>query len=200
LLRLDLRIRGMPALGPTLYVANHVSWLDIPCLLALIDATFVAKDEVARWPLVGDLAAQVGTIFFPRGEGQAQAAAERMMWHLTRRRSVMFFPEGTTTDGTTVRHFHSRLFQAATRTGTSVQPIAIRYMSGADISRVAPFIGDDDLLRHLWRLLGEKRIVAHVQMCAPCPPGSDRRALARHTRALVCATLAVEAEQRRARA
>jgi 1-acyl-sn-glycerol-3-phosphate acyltransferase len=110
------------------YVANHVSWLDIPCLLALIDATFVAKDEVARWPLVGDLAVQVDTIFFPRGEGQAQAAAERMMWHLVRRRSVMFFPEGTTTDGTTVRHFHSRLFQAATRTGTSVQPIAIRYM------------------------------------------------------------------------
>lgn len=198
LLRLELRIRGMPAAEPILFVANHVSWLDIPCLLAFIDATFVAKDEVARWPLVGDLAARVDTIFFPRGDGKAQAAAEQMMWHLARRRSVVFFPEGTTSDGTGVRHFHSRLFQAATRTATAVQPIAIRYMNGVDISRAAPFVGDDDLLRHLWRLLGEERIVAHVQMCAPCSPGSDRRSLARHTRALVCDMLNIDRGSRAA--
>lgn len=196
LLRLQPRVRGAPAAGPVLYVANHVSWLDISCLLASIDATFVAKSEVAGWPLVGDLAAQVGTIFFPRGDGQAQAAAERMMWHLAQRRSVAFFPEGTTSDGTGVRHFHSRLFQAATRTGTAVQPIAVRYTDGTGISRVAPFIGDDDLLRHIWRLLGEKRIDVHLHFCAPCLPGSDRRALARQARARVCAALTVEPDER----
>lgn len=195
LFRLQLRIRGTPAAGPALYVVNHVSWLDIPCLLALIEATFVAKQEVARWPVIGGLAAQVDTIFLPRGEGQTPAVAERMMWHLARRCSVILFPEGTTTDGATVRPFHSRLFQAAIRTGTPVQPVAIRYTDGTDASRVAPFIGDDDLLRHIWRLLGEERLVAHVHICPARIPGPDRRALARQTRAQVCAALGVETEE-----
>ena len=106
------------------------------------------------------------------------------------------FPEGTTTDGGSVRRFHSRLFQAAIRTGRPVQTIAIRYADADVTSRVAPFIGDDTLVRHLWSLLGHERITVFVDILAARAPGDDRRALARQTRAQVCAALGFEEARR----
>ncbi len=189
LLGLKIRIDGQIHDDGTLFVANHVSWLDIPCLLSITDAAFVSKDDVARWPFIGSMAARVGTIFLARGNRDATAnAADAMTWRLASRHSVLIFPEGTTTDGTSVRAFHGRLFQAAIRTHALVQPIAIRY-GGAELSRVAPFIDEDNLLSHFWKLIGEDQVTVRIQFCDVIAPNLDRRALATEARVRVCAAL-----------
>lgn len=191
---LKIRTEGEVAPAPALLVANHVSWLDIPCLLASVDAVFVAKQEVAAWPAVGPMAARTGTIFLPRGgRGAASLAADEMTWRLARRRSVVVFPEGTTTDGTSVGPFHARLFQAAIRTQSVVQAVALRYSGDGGPSRVAPFIGDDDLFSHLWKLLAEEQVAVSVVFCPPEPAVHDRRSLANRTRRQVHGLLAAEA-------
>jgi 1-acyl-sn-glycerol-3-phosphate acyltransferase len=186
--------RGEIARGAVLYTANHVSWLDIPCLGAFLDAAFVSKADVLRWPVIGALARQAGTIFLRRGEADASAhTADRMTWTLTARRGVIVFPEGTTTDGRRTAHFHARLYQAATRTDSMTQAIAIRYPHPERPDEVhprAPFIGDDALAGHLWKLLGEDTIAVTLHYCAPvAPAGMSRRALAEHTRAQIQALL-----------
>ena len=113
-------LHGQPVPGPALLVANHVSWLDIPCVLGSVEAIFVAKDDVARWPVIGRLASTAGTIFLQRGFGTTEALA-RMVAALRDGERVMIFPEGTSTDGTIVRTFHARLYQAAIETGAPVQ-------------------------------------------------------------------------------
>lgn len=186
-----IQIEGEIAPPPALLVANHVSWLDIPCVLAAADATFVAKREVAAWPAIGPMAARAGTIFLSRGSRHgASTAADQMTWRLASRQSVVFFPEATTSDGSLVRPFYARLFQAAIRTRSPVQSVALRYFGLDGPSRVAPFIGDDDLLRHLWTLLGEEQIVAHLTFFTPRPSAADRRSFANHAHREISAAIA----------
>jgi lyso-ornithine lipid O-acyltransferase len=131
ILNVNLRVRGNIQPGAVLYCANHVSWLDIPCLRATEDAAFAAKSEVRRWPLVGGLPARAGTLFLRRGNHDASnQIADRITWLLTANKSVIVFPEGTSTDGSTVLRFHARLFQAANRIDGHVQAVAIRYPRG----------------------------------------------------------------------
>lgn len=190
ILNVNLRVRGRIQTGAVLYCANHVSWLDIPCLRAVVDAVFVAKSEVRRWPVVGGLAARAGTIFLQRGSHDATSrVVDSMTWRLAAHRPVIVFPEGTSTDGSTVRRFHARLYQAATRVHGHVQAVAVRYPSGAGISAVIPFVDADNLVGHLWRVLGEESIAAELHFCAAlAAAGRERRALADTTRAQVLAT------------
>jgi 1-acyl-sn-glycerol-3-phosphate acyltransferase len=185
ILRLDLRVRGRPVDGPALLVANHVSWMDIPVLGWIPTISFLSKAEVRRWPVIGWLAARGGTLFIRRGErGGADTAAEQITWHLIRGRKVLLFPEGTTTDGGRVRAFHPRLFAAALLANVAVQPIALRYTRPQGQPHgtphpSAPFIGDDTFPSHLWRVLGERRIVVELEFLAPInTQGRERKALA----------------------
>jgi 1-acyl-sn-glycerol-3-phosphate acyltransferase len=174
---------GLPHGAPTLLVANHVSWLDIPCLLARADGVFVAKAEVADWPLIGRLATGVGTLFLERGCGAAATVAQ-MSAVLAAGENVAIFPEGTSTDGRAVRAFHARLFQAALTAAAPVQAVAIRYPhppGGAHPT--VPFIGDDSFVPHLWRLLGEELIDVELAFLPPMPAtGCGRRMLAERSR------------------
>ncbi|MEJ2479606.1 MAG: lysophospholipid acyltransferase family protein [Acidihalobacter sp.] len=185
ILRLDLRVRGRPVDGPALLVANHISWMDIPVLGWIPTISFLSKAEVRGWPVIGWLAARGGTLFIRRGERKgADAAAEQITWHLVRGRKVLLCPEGTTTDGSGVRAFHPRLFAAALLAGVPVQPIALRYtqpqgQAPGTPHPCAPFIGDDTFPSHLWRVLGERRIVVEVEFLAPLNThGRERKALA----------------------
>jgi lyso-ornithine lipid O-acyltransferase len=193
---LNVRVHstGAPHPAPTLVVSNHISWLDIPCVFACLDGVFVAKSDVARWPLIGALASGIGTIFMARGrESDTAAAAERMTWLLAQSERVVIFPEGTSTDGAEVRIFHARLFQAAIRAGTVVQAVAIHYPHARDLPSVVPFVGNDDFVQHLWRLLGEASIEAQLRFCAPLTAaGQTRRALATRTRSQICTVLGIE--------
>jgi 1-acyl-sn-glycerol-3-phosphate acyltransferase len=191
ILNVHLHLEGQIASGAVLYTANHISWLDIPCLRAVVDAAFVAKDEVRRWPVIGRMSEQAGTIFLKRGGHNASnETAEHMTWSLARRRPVIVFPEGTTSEGRKVRYFYARLYQSAVRTQGVVQAVAIAYPHASGAHPHVPFVGDDDLVRHLWRLLNEDRIDARLVFCAPLPAaGRERRALAARSRVQVLETL-----------
>lgn len=195
-LNVNLCVRGNIQPGAVLYCANHVSWLDIPCLRAIVDAAFIAKSEVRRWPLVGGLAARAGTLFLERGNHDASnQIADRMTWLLTANKSVIVFPEGTSTDGSSVRRFHARLYQAASRIDGHVQAVAIRYPRENGIHPGIPFVGDDGLASHLWRLLGEESIEAELHFCATlATAGRERRVLADTTRRQIIQALGCDAD------
>jgi 1-acyl-sn-glycerol-3-phosphate acyltransferase len=184
ILNVRLEMEGRIHAGPTLFVANHISWLDIPVLRAVADVAFVSKDEVRRWPLVGSMAARAGTIFMCRGQRDAAAqTAERMAWVLQGRCQVLLFPEGTTTDGRGLRPFHARLYQAAIHTHTHVQAVALTYPHEAGVHPAAPYVGDIPLARHLWQLLGQPGLSAKLSFCAPLVANhQNRRELAHTTR------------------
>jgi 1-acyl-sn-glycerol-3-phosphate acyltransferase len=196
ILNVSLRVRGHIRPGAVLYCANHVSWLDIPCLRTVVDAAFVAKSEVRRWPLVGGLAARAGTLFLERGNHDTTSKiADRMTWVLAAGKPVIVFPEGTSTDGSTVLRFHARLYQSASRIDGYVQAIAIRYPHESGINPAIPFVGDDDLAGHLWRLLGEERIEAELHFCtALVTAGRARRALADTTRRQIIGALVYDTD------
>jgi 1-acyl-sn-glycerol-3-phosphate acyltransferase len=161
ILRVQVNITGVPESAPALLVANHISWLDIPCLLGSTGATFVSKREVADWPLIGSLAGCSGTIFLERGHGAAAAIA-RMFDVLTARQCVVVFPEGTSTDGSRVLPFHPRLFEAAIAAAAPVQAVAIRYPRPMIDAPRIEFVGDDAFVPHLWQLLAAREIVAEL--------------------------------------
>lgn len=195
ILGMRVRIDGSRPDRGTLLAANHISWLDIPAVMSTIDVDFVSKREVSRWPLVGTMAARAGTIFIARGDRAAAAAtADLMAARLLQPYNVIVFPEGTTTDGSSVRRFHARLYQAAIQTDAPVQALAIRYPGEDGPHGVAPFVGDVSLVSHVWRLLARKRFTVELKFCKPLTSIADRRALAQRTQAQICQTLGLETD------
>lgn len=133
-----VRVEGAPLRRDVLYLANHVSWLDIVTLGGVTGAAFVSKDDVARWPVVGWLARQAGTVFIHRqSRVEVQGQADALAAALAGGRPVALFPEGTTSDGRTLLPFRTSLLAAldVARPGIRVQPVAIDY--GAAAARIA---------------------------------------------------------------
>lgn len=186
---LRLNVQGAPLNSGRMTVANHVSWLDILIIGACEPTRFVAKSEIAHWPIAGWLGNAAQTFYIRRGKGGARPLLDKLTPHLADGGTITLFPEGTTTDGRQVLPFHARLFAAAVDAQVPVQPVAIRYgvsRSGADI---APFIGDDDLVSHILRLLKEPELAAEVRYCMPVlTTGLSREqaaAAAQHSIALI---------------
>lgn len=184
IINLRIHIEGAINPNPTLFVANHISWLDIACLAAILDARFVAKQEVRDWPLFGAMAIRNHTLFIKRGDASVTAAvADQMTWSLLQKNNFIVFPEGTSSNGASVEQFHARLFQSAIRARAEVQAVAITYPHPQGMNPAAPFVGDDNLLHHLWNLLREPAIDIKLAFCKPITgEGMDRRAMATHTR------------------
>lgn len=184
ILGIRVRVKGTAAEGGILFVANHISWLDIPVIGSVLEASFLSKQEVRQWPVVGWLAARAGTLFIKRGGRNASnAAAEAMTWRLVRDAPVLIFPEGTTSTGESVLRFHPRLFGAATLAERPVQPIALRYPHVEQIHPTAPFVGDDKLLQHVWQLLAEREVEAEIRLLEPIGvEGADRKLIADQAR------------------
>ena len=171
---------------PMLWVANHVSWTDIPLLGALQPMSFLSKAEVRDWPVAGWLAHKAGTLFIRRGSGDSSQISQQLTRHLQQKRPLVIFPEGTTTDGLGVRTFHGRLLSSAIDSGVALQPVAIRYLRAGQPCPVAPFIGDDDMLSHLLRLLASPACEVEIRLLAPVPSESrSRNELARHCQAMI---------------
>ncbi|WP_050396955.1 lyso-ornithine lipid O-acyltransferase, partial [Pseudomonas aeruginosa] len=120
----EVRVSGEAPRQPMLWVANHVSWTDIPLLGALAPLTFLSKAEVRAWPLAGWLAEKAGTLFIRRGSGDSRLINQRLAEQLHRGRNLLIFPEGTTTNGESLRTFHGRLMASALEAGVAVQPVA----------------------------------------------------------------------------
>ncbi|MFI8912865.1 lysophospholipid acyltransferase family protein [Streptomyces sp. NPDC053513] len=176
--------------GPLLVVANHVSWLDIPLLAAVLPGRMVAKTEVRRWPVLGPLAALGGTLFIERDRLRALPGTVRAMAAvLAGGGRVVVFPEGSTWCGRAGGRFRPAAFQAALDSGCAVLPVRIDYRpTGA-----AAYVGDDPLGASLWRVVTARRIVADVRILDPISSMRypDRRALAAAAqRAVVQVTVA----------
>lgn len=181
ILHLRILVTGRPDPAAGLTVANHISWLDIIAMGAQQPCVFVAKEEVADWPVMGALAQGIGTLFVRRGDAeQSGATSETMTWLLRRGTRLMLFPEGTTTRGDQVLRFHGKLFQPAQRAGASVQAVALRYTGPA--AGLAPFIGDDAFVPHLLRILRLREINLHLHYCPTLPVGLRRDQLAKTAR------------------
>jgi 1-acyl-sn-glycerol-3-phosphate acyltransferase len=165
-----------------LIVANHVSWLDIFVLNAVLPARFVAKSEVRGWPLVGWLCRRTGTIFVDRALRRHAAAVNRdVACLLIRGHCVSLFPEGTSSDGRRVGHFHSALIQSAINAGTALVPVALRYRHEDGGHCDAPaYVGDMTLSGSIWRVLRSRRFDASLSFApALATAGESRRSLAR---------------------
>jgi len=145
------RVGELPESG-ALLVCNHISWLDIIVVGRYLPGYFVAKSDILSWPVIGFLARQAGTIFIRRGDKKhIHTTAERIVWLLKQRSNVVVFPEGTTTPGDDVLHFHASLFQPAVLTKAVIQPVALSYQGHAQLN--APFVGDDEFVPHLLKML-----------------------------------------------
>ncbi len=186
---------GASMAGPgTLYVANHVSWIDIPVLGSLLDADFVSKSDVRSWPLIGRLARRTGTLFIVReARHRVHEQAGEIAARLAAGDSLILFPEGTTSDGVAVGPFRSSLFEAA-QGARCVQPLAILYHHGSgvrldDAGLVAVgWTGDEPLGVNFRRVAG-LHLSAEVRLApAFAPPATiSRKALAEQCRAAVVA-------------
>jgi 1-acyl-sn-glycerol-3-phosphate acyltransferase len=152
-LGVTLAASGTPRSGAKLVVANHISWLDIAAIHAVIpDARFVSKADVKHWPLLGKMVAGAGTLFIEREKKRdALRVVHQMAEALKAGDSVAVFPEGTTSNGQTLLPFHANLLQAAIATDTPVQPVALRFSDALDpVSRAAEFLGETTLLQIRW--------------------------------------------------
>lgn len=191
ILNLEIRVHGTPAEGHAMWVSNHVSWMDIPVLGAHFPVYFLSKAEVANWPVVGWLARAAGTLFIRRGSGDAGQVTDQLAEHLREGRNVLFFPEGTTTDGHRLKRFFHKLFSAATTAEVPVQPVLLCYRDEDDaLHPHAPFVGDDEFLSHATDILRGGRIVVDV-LVLPLQPlnGRDARTLSRETEARMAEAL-----------
>jgi len=166
-----IRILGAPVLrAPVLWVANHVSWIDIFCLNHVRSTAFVAKREIRAWPVIGWLVAGAGTIFIERGSRQAlRHVGAQMQQRLRCGEVVGLFPEGTTSAGFDVMPFHASLFEAAIRTQVDMQPVALRFYQHGRRSDVAAFTGDQTLVANMWQLLGATGICVALEFLPPHP-------------------------------
>lgn len=191
-LGLERKVEGGETRGSRLYVANHISWVDILVLMATQKGVFVAKSELETWPLIGWMCRRTGTLFLRRGSacalGEKIATISRK---LIDQESVICFPEGTTTGGDTVRIFYPGLFQAAIDAGVVVQPIALSYLESGFPSRAVPFIGSDDFLSHFRRMLKARKVTAQISFLPIVYPElKDRREIAQVARSLICDKIA----------
>jgi 1-acyl-sn-glycerol-3-phosphate acyltransferase len=177
------RVEGTP---PThgLVVANHLSYLDIVFLSAPMPCFFVAKAEIDRWPFFGKAARTGGTIFLDRA---SRASANSVARTITERLSlpvpVLLFPEGTTTDGSHMLRFHSRLIDPATKAAAPITAASIRYvLEEGTPERELCWYGDATFLPHLWKVLGASGFHAEVHF-GEAKIYTDRRTAADETQA-----------------
>ncbi len=171
-IRLD--VAGAPMTGRGAVVANHTSWLDIFTLNAAKRIYFVSKSEVASWPGIGWLARATGTVFIERNPKRARAQTEVFRDRLLAGHKLLFFPEGTSTDGLQVLPFKTTLFQAFfaddLRDQIAVQPVSVHYTApkGMD-ARFYGWWGEMTFGTHLLATLatrhqGSVQIVYHPEL------------------------------------
>ena len=175
LMGLRVSVTGAPAKDrPLLLLSNHNSWLDIPVLASVAPVSFIAKSEVATWPVVSLLARAQRTVFVNRENRWATGThADEVAGRLSKGDIIVLFAEGTSSDGNRVLPFRSALVGAAQRAigdagAATVQPVAIVYrkMHGMPLGRqhrpLVAWYGGIDLLPHLKRVASEGGIDAHV--------------------------------------
>jgi 1-acyl-sn-glycerol-3-phosphate acyltransferase len=193
---IELRVEGVPAGGASLLVANHISWLDIMVVHAVVpQARFVSKADVKAWPLISRLVDAAGTLYLERERKRDALRVIHVMADALRAgQTVAIFPEGTTSTGHGLLPFHANLLQAAISTGTPVQPAALRFSDSSHaVSEALEFVGATTLLQSVWRAACGDAVVARLALLPSLPStGIGRRELAARLRADIAAALGVQ--------
>jgi len=161
-----------------LIVANHISWMDIIVIQSIKPSIFVAKSDVASWPLFGWVAQMTGTIFIKREKVSDIKKALKKMKRRLIKRSVCIFPEGTSTNGRYLLPFKSNLFQSSIDTNKSILPLFLRYKQKGMYSDKVAFIGDMSLVDSIMKIKKEIDISVEVEVLQPIRPRGNRKELA----------------------
>lgn len=176
LLGMTIIFKGALPPKPALLVANHVSWLDIPVLSAVLPVSFIAKREVSTWPLFGWMAKLQRTVFVDRDRRQTTATKRNEITaRLESGDCLVLFPEGTSTDGTQVLPFKSAYFGAVEGLDVAVVPVTLTYLGRP---KFYAWYGEMDLAPHLWAVIKSGSIKVQVEFHAVLAK-ADRKTMAR---------------------
>ena len=185
-LNISVHARGaFPRHG--LLISNHLSYLDILVYSSLSPCVFVSKKEVRSWPIFGQMACMAGTVFIDRSRSaDARRVNSEMLEALSKGAVVVLFPEGTSSDGSTVLPFRPALFEAAVEAGEPVTPAHLRY----DVADGSPgndvcYWGTMTFFPHLLRLLSKKGIRAAIHFAPEATMFEDRKLAAKQMHELV---------------
>jgi len=194
---IGMRVRGIGRSAggggrPVVYVANHSSWLDILVLGGRLEACFVSKTEVGRWPVINVVAWLGRTVFVARHRSSIGREREDMRARLQRGDNLILFPEGTSSDGCRVLPVRSAFFSVAEHVLEAdgqkplIQPVSLVYdrlgylPTGRSARALFAWYGDMGLARHVWRLAQYRGLRATMLLHVPLDPNAfaDRKALA----------------------
>lgn len=181
ILGIQIKAVGTPLSQKTLFISNHISWLDIPVIGQLAAVHFLSKSEVKKWPVIGWLASRSGTLYINRGHNHSSKEANAIMASTMKQgNNCLVFAEGKTTDGH-VKKFHSRLVQSAINAHAMVQPVAIFYPSihlstqQITLDSNALFIGNTSFGESANLIMRAEKIHAEVHFLEPVSSAGKTR-------------------------
>lgn len=181
---IEVKLTGQPpGLYPanTFLIANHVSWLDIFALNSVTVSRFVAKREIRQWPVIGMLVARAGTLFIDRSNRRDALRVNEILASSLREGDCMaVFPEGTTSDGTSVLPFKASLFDSAVQAGSTVQPVGLRYCRrDGTVVPEAAYVGEVTFLQSVRQMIAAEGLCIEIRFSEPiCGVGHTRFTLA----------------------
>jgi 1-acyl-sn-glycerol-3-phosphate acyltransferase len=183
---MELVVEGELPEGPVAIVANHLSYLDIVALWCVAPGVFVARADVAQWPLIGVASRLIGTISIDRSRKRdLLRVIPELSSALASGRNVIFFPEATSSPGVEVLPFRSSLFEAAARHGVPVVAVSLQYETPGSAPSAAWQVcwwGDMPFAAHVFGLLKLPRLVARIRFADSIEPSQDRKELCRLAR------------------
>lgn len=186
---LKLNVSGKKPAAPFLLVTNHLSYVDVIVLAAQFDCVFVAKSEIAAWPLFGWLSRQMNTIFIDRQRKRDLLRVNALLTAaLAAGQNIVLFPEGTTTAGETVLPFKPGLLEPVVRAGRSVAYASLRYRTPfgeAPASEAVCWWGEMEFVPHLLKLFALPEFAGELVFGAEALRAHDRKALAKRLHAAV---------------
>lgn len=175
-LDIELEIGTPPAdnVNGALVAANHVSWLDIFAMSAVYPSSFIAKQEIKNWPVLGKMGQNAGTVFINRNSRRdVEPINQAICAALKAGQNVSFFPEARTSLGLDILSFKAALFQSAIDADAPVQAVTLRYYDDAGKRTTVPSYAQVDLVRSLWRIVSMKKLRIRIDFASPIRPGKD---------------------------
>lgn len=179
---LRVNVRNKPPDSPFLLVSNHLSYVDVVVLESQVDCAFVAKSEVAHWPILGPICRSLNTIFIDRTQARdILKVLTKIEMTIQRGVGVVLFAEGTSTAGRTVSPFKPSLLEFAARSHLPVHYASVNYAVPSDntlAERSVCWWGDMTFVGHVFRLLQLPHFEANLVFGPQPVLGDDRHVLA----------------------
>ncbi len=188
-----VRVVNPELLSPrALIVSNHVSWLDIFLIYSVVSGHFIAKADMAHWPMVGWMTRKAGTLFLERGNARnLKSTLETLVKNLQARERYIFFPEGTTGKQGNMLPFHPNLFEGAIHAELPIQPFALKYVNkNGEYESAVDSSGEISLAQSMKNVFNSNYILAELTVLPIIDTtGMHRKTLSRQAQDIIAATL-----------